>query len=241
MTKTSSKFSFKGITKVVSPSIRDLLSVKKVVTPTRSDNEVQIIEYGLPFKDIKELHPLFFSYDPRGLECVPLPHGFCPMCRCPSNYCAEIVMGEMCCDDTLAQLEFDDKTERELVTMTKDLFAKVYTEAVLSKMRWNQIEDEDRIRNTVTLIPPRCMRKNSRRRVLSVLKSYMEGKTHVHCYRKYDSESDEEDDVPNKKNCDEADSDDESVELVSRTAVEQAKDVGPMFRVVKDMINKQNK
>ena len=147
-------------------------------------------------------------------------------------------MGEMCSEDTLAQLCFKDKPEQELVTMTKDLFAKVYMEAVLSKMRWNKIEDEDRIRNTVTLMPPRCMRKNSRRTVLSVLKRYMESKTHVHCYRKYDSESDEDEDK-NEDEGDDCDSDDDSVEVLSgRTAVEQAVDFSPTFRMIKRMIKK---
>ena len=235
MTKTSSKFSFKGITKVVSPSLMDRRAVKKAVgKKTSEDNdEVQVVEYGLPLKDIKELHPLYFSYDPRGLECVPLPHGFCPMCRCPSNYCAEIVMGEMCSEDTLAQLCFDNKPERELVTMTKDLFAKVYTEAVLSKMRWNQIEDEDRIRNTVILMPPRCMRKKSRCSVLDVLKRYMESKTHIHCYRNYDSESDDD---SKEDQADECDGDDDTVEVLSRTAIEQPVDYSPTFRMIKRMI-----
>ena len=87
MTKTRSKFSCKGITKVVSPSLRDQQAVTKGVgrKTCEDKDEVQVVEYGLPLKDIKDLHPLYFSYDPRGLECVPLPHGFCPMCRCPSN------------------------------------------------------------------------------------------------------------------------------------------------------------
>ena len=166
MTKTPSKFSYKGLAIIVSPSIRDLLAVKKITKKKTTDTEVEVVEYGLPLKDIKELHPLYFSYDPCGLECVPLPHGFCAMCtRCPSNYCA-----------------------------------------VLSKMRWNLIEDEDRIRNMVILIPPSCMRKNSRHRVLDVLKTYMEGKTHVHCYRKCDSKSDDD---SNKDEPDDRDSDDE--------------------------------
>ena len=101
-------------------------------------------------------------------------------------------------ETTLEQICWEaSKPEMELVQETKDLFAKLYTEAVVSKMMWNKIEDEYRIRNTVIKIPPRCMRKKSLRAVLEVLKRFMEGIDHVHKERKYDSESDEEEESEN--------------------------------------------
>ena len=61
----------------------------------------------------------------------------------------------------------------------------------------------------------------------------MESKTHVHCDRKYDSESDDE---SNEDEGDECDGDDKSVEVLSRTAVEQPVDYSPTFRMIKRMI-----
>ena len=67
------------------------------------------------------------------------------------------------------------------------------------------------------------------------VKTYMKGKTHVICFRKYDSESDAD---PMDSDTEECKNDEDSVKLEKRTIVEQAEDIGPMFKALKQMIKK---
>ena len=53
---------------------------------------------GTPLDLIKSQHSLFYLYNPRGFNKRRfLPPGYCVYCRCPENYCADKVFGEICC------------------------------------------------------------------------------------------------------------------------------------------------
>ena len=146
----------------------------------------------------------------------------------------------MCYENTLAHICWESsKPEMELVCETKDLFAKMYKETVISRMGWNGVDDEYKIGNAVILIPPHCMRKKSVRSILNVLKTFVEGITHVIKEQKYDSESDNNDEM-DKEESEDCSSDCDSVVVVSRTVVDQGLDVLPMIKKARDMLNKKD-
>ena len=51
---------------------------------------------GTPFQLMKTSNSLYYTYDPRGYRLKNLPNGYCKGCRCPKNYCADILYGKIC-------------------------------------------------------------------------------------------------------------------------------------------------
>ena len=133
------------------------------VTTTKPKEEKEYkVSVGSTYGDIKRSHKLYFTYDPRGYKTQPLPKGYCEFCRCPMNYCAEIVFGVMSKDHALTKVytpgTYHDKDDRGVM---KQVFDEAYTEAVFSKLRWNgfnlnAIEVEESWRKVKI---PLCMKK----------------------------------------------------------------------------------
>ena len=48
---------------------------------------------GVPFSTIRNKKKLFYSYDPSGAN--DFDARYCPHCRCPKNYCSNIVLGDL--------------------------------------------------------------------------------------------------------------------------------------------------
>lgn len=150
--------------------------------------------HGTPVDIIKDRHPLFYTYDPRGIEKgVDLPPAYCSRCRCPLNYCAEKVFGSMIekrCDYEIYKRMgvhvYHDKYEIQMI------FEKFYTEAVTAKLMWNNINFEFDHRNMVRrLYIPGCMKYRSFRRVI---KDYILEKDRLN-YLMYDNEEQEVDEA----------------------------------------------
>jgi hypothetical protein len=129
----------------------------------REEESEEITEYhlrGTPICNIKSRYPLFFTYDPRGVEKTKkLPAGHCKDCRCPINYCAEAIFGQMVIDrcehDIYLRVGihgYNDDYEIE------ELFKQIYTDAVKNKMMWNRISFTDGYNTAGTFYVPGCMR-----------------------------------------------------------------------------------
>ena len=114
---------------------------KKVVIDLTNDED---INSGIPIDTMKNIHSLYFTYDPRGIKKdLLLPIGYCRGCHCPSNYCSGIILGSMCCDHAFEILNtgggswsvFDSEDYR-------GSFKEAYTIAIESKSRWNSIKKD---------------------------------------------------------------------------------------------------
>ena len=111
----------------------------------------------LPFEEIKRSNSLFFSYDPRGVrKGIPLPEGHCKYCRCPTLYCANIVLAKVCVDHMNFLIyrnpakPIEDKTQKGMFRQ----FRICYTEAVIAAMRTNGIDFKEGFRLTCTVRLP---------------------------------------------------------------------------------------
>ena len=111
----------------------------------------------------------FFSYDPSGLEeGRPLPIKYCTHCRCPSAYCANIVLGPQVYDEmtfllfrnTFAAVK--DDSPRGI----KILFKYYYKRAVQSKMRINDIEFPMGYDISQGYVLPNCIRQGCLNEIL---------------------------------------------------------------------------
>ena len=123
----------------------------------------------LPIHIIKRNHPLFFTYDPRGVKKgTPLPIGHCQYCRCPKIYCSDIVIGKIATAHTEfllyrnAQKNLVDESREGL----KYTFRECYSEAIRSKMRTNGIFFQWGFKDDIVYRLPWCVRDNSLMRFL---------------------------------------------------------------------------
>jgi len=234
------------------------LKFARLVTPktTKRNTKISpstIIDLTLtepkPFFVIKNEHPLFFSYDPRGNKKIKKAGiDYCEHCLCPSQYCAEVVFGSMTSKRTMSLIKhegidyYDD--EDDIATE----YAKIYTNFVVNKMSWNNISfrffDED-----IPLGIPRCMQMGSLTQLctrvqkkrdkeadavwsadLDLTEKELDDFVAKNCKKIHDTPPREPDeDIVIKENVDES-------SIVKRTAVEQASDVGPMFKRMKQKI-----
>jgi hypothetical protein len=101
-----------------------------------SQDPDEYLNHGATFKYIKESNTLFWSYDPRGMgKQFALQNTYCSHCRCPKNYCADVVMGGV----TSKQVEFLMSVSPDLHQVNcyniKRTFGTVYSEQVHYKMQ----------------------------------------------------------------------------------------------------------
>ena len=131
------------------------------------DNEVDLLP-GTPLQKMVEQNSLFFSYNPYGLDISEtLPKGYCPSCRCPNNYCSNVVLGKMCYNHAsfiLYDVEgvgyYDEKEEAAY------LFAKAYTEAVRYKMLQNNIDLHGDFEPELVISVPSCVKRGYQRKFI---------------------------------------------------------------------------
>jgi hypothetical protein len=194
---------------------------------------------------IKNKHPLFFTYDPRGTKKIKtMGIDYCKYCLCPKKYCAEEVYGKMTSKRTLHLMKLEGLDDYDDDDDIKEKYASVYTMFVKSKMMWNNISfkrfDED---DTVRI--PGCMERGS----LSYLYRDVEKKREAEADAVWDHDSldltkKELDnfvasvvpgrgvkEVPEEEKG--SDSVSDEVDVKARTVIEQASDIGPMFKLMK--------
>ena len=116
---------------------------------------------GTPLNLIKNTHSLFFAYDPRGYKKKNLPNGYCRACRCPKNYCAEVVYGKICA--ARVEMLINEKgtlnvDEDEIVEM----FEEVYSINIYAQLMRNSLKFEKELKMNI----PRCMRMQSMKRLV---------------------------------------------------------------------------
>ena len=140
--------------------------------PKKAKNMKPYPPTPLPLHIIKQYHPLFFTYDPRGVKKgTPLPIGHCKYCRCPTIYCSDMILGKITADHTqflLCRNEGenlkDDSTEG-----LKYTFRECFSEAVMSKMRTNGIFFPFGFKLDTVYRLPLCVKNGSLRRFLIML------------------------------------------------------------------------
>ena len=79
--------------KAITPSRSEEMHYASMFVDLTAETEEQELLPGAPFSTIKNCHKLYFMYDPRGSKDAD--SRYCPHCRCPKNYCAKIVMGDI--------------------------------------------------------------------------------------------------------------------------------------------------
>ena len=197
---------------------------------------------------IRNKHPLFFSYDPRGTKKIKtMGIEFCKDCLCPKKYCAEIVYGKMTARRTLNLMQregLDDYDDNDDISTE---FAEVYTMFIKGKMMWNNISFK-RFNEDKSVKVPGCMIRGS----LSYLFTEVQKRRDADADAVWDDGLDlteKELDafvasvVPGRDSKQPSEEEDggmdmsDSVTTVamveSRTAIEQASDIGPMFKLMK--------
>ena len=197
--------------------------------------------------ELRSNNALFYSYDPRGRQIKHEEKDlFCNLCKCPKLYCAEKVFGEMCykhVEHLVAKLGFD-VIDTQLMVIQH--FNRTYTELVHHKMMWNHISFAKY--NTRMYVPvPDCMRLASLRRIIDDVAIWREERTEVVSWGPSIDGEDEDEELPLLVRKSSSDSnDDSSNEVVvptevttennKRTAIEQASDVGPIFKMIKKYV-----
>ena len=208
---------------------------------------------------IRSANDLFFSYDPRGYNVLvsPLPSDFCTACRCPSLYCADIVFGPMCYTyvENMIYKEGMDKYGKDDV---RELFNRVYTDAVQSKMMWNNISFHGFNYNKFMKVPVCLKRGNVKKLITAIVLEQERQQELIWCG---DTDLSEKSRKKARKTTDThkrgnrqqytkrevimVDMDEEDVLSTSvargskcnpeRTAIEQAPDAGAAFRLLKQI------
>ena len=103
-------------------------------SPTIINNKPPIVDLTKnevePLFLIRNKNPLFYSYDPRGESktiCKSNPMIYCQYCRCPAQYCADLVIGCLSAKHSLYKMNDDniqDYSDEDDVTA---VFLEVYT------------------------------------------------------------------------------------------------------------------
>ena len=139
-----------------------------VIKKQKRDNS-SVPPAPVPLHIIQRNNPLFFTYDPRGVKKgTPLPIGHCKHCRCPTIYCADIVLGKI----TTAHTEFllYRNAKKSLVDESREAlkytFRECYSKAIMSKMRTNGIFFPWGFSLDIVYRLPWCVRDNSLMRFL---------------------------------------------------------------------------
>ena len=243
---------------VPTPKAASKLKSNRLVSPTSAKNNTKTSPSSViditgsepaPLFIIKNEHPLFFSYDPRGTKKIKRSGiDYCEDCLCPKKYCAEVVFGTMTAKRTMSLLKqegLDDYDDEDDIATE---YSKVYTNFIINKMSWNNISfryfDDD-----IPLGSPRCMQRGSLTQLCYEVQEKRDEDADAVWGGDLDMSEKELDDfvatvVLNRNGPpppeDGKDSDIEDCIDVSsvakRTAIEQASDVGPMFKRMKQKL-----
>ena len=152
---------------IVTPKMKSYQSSQdsKDIIDLSQDPE-EYLNHGATFKYIKESHTLFWSYDPRGMgKEFALQNTYCSHCRCPKNYCADVVMGDV----TSTHVEFLMNRHTDVHDLTgyniKKSFGTVYSEQVNHKMQQNGIAFDKGMDFKKKHDVPKCMLEGSLKRL----------------------------------------------------------------------------
>ena len=209
----------------------------------------------LPLDRIKQMNSLFFSYDPRGVKPNhKLPESYCPGCRCPRNYCSDIVMKKEI-EEHVRFLVNDDRSCRcghPLTIMAlESQVKKAYSHQINHRMLNNGIKYVEGFNPYQGHKIPKCMEGTQDR----ITKMIMEEEDTIaeKLHNDYIIKKDEYNYpslklVPDK---DDSETDDDLPDLKDRRekseredgeymCVHQKPDVGPMFKVMKMEMARKN-
>jgi hypothetical protein len=153
-------------------------------------------------EEIKRTNQLFYSYDPRGYKTKPLPEGYCISCYCPNKYCAETVFGTMVMNDALTRVYAPNACyETDCKTEMKSVFEEAYSQAVLSKLRWNgfDLNGYEEVESCKEIEIPTCMRVSSFKRFWNQIKKNNFNEEIIACtsFVDYDEEAEVEEALKN--------------------------------------------
>jgi hypothetical protein len=119
---------------------------------------------------------------------------YCEDCRCPDEYCADIVFGEMTKNHSLTKAYAPGSRwkleKREELTVC---FEEAYTEAVFSKLRWNgfKLSAKEEKESWRSISIPRCMKRNSLKEFIKQIKKNNRKEYEIACRRYYGSEQEQ--------------------------------------------------
>jgi hypothetical protein len=207
---------------------------------------IEIIDLTAPpsIESIRLNNNIYFTYDPRGLaNNTTLPVGYCRHCRCPEPYCADKMFGKYCyqhMERLVSRMGFDYyRLERDI----KWDFISQYMNLLEMKLTFNNIV----IRNwklDKDMEFPLCVSQGHYKTFLEDVKLWenRDSEENPPIVMEFVNDDDIEMGLPPLLKRKDSDSDDDVDEpsgtasrkaSTDRTAVEQASDVGMMFKLVK--------
>ena len=155
-----------------------------IITPTPAPKKAKNTNRPLPLHIIKQYHPLFFSYDPRGVKKgTPLPLGHCKYCRCPTIYCCDMILGKIAASHTEFLLCRNEgkNLKDESTEGLKYTFRECYSEAIRAKMRTNGIFFPFGMNIDIVYRLPLCVKNGTQRQFLIMLEEDKEAEDN-NCY-----------------------------------------------------------
>ena len=215
---------------------------------------IEIIDLTEPpsIETIRNNNDLYFTYDPRGVSLSNIPVGYCNYCRCPDPYCADKMFGRYCYEYMERLVGRMGFKYYKLETDIKWDFLTHYKNLLEMKLTFNNILVGDwKLDKDMEF--PKCLRVGYYAKFLSDMKLWENREDEdaqppiimefvddddiamglPPLLKRHDSESDDEVDGPSGMR---------RHASSSKTAVEQASDVGPMFKVMKQhLLNGQKK
>ena len=266
---------------ILSTTPRKLLKTvtpQKVVAPNNfidlfEDSDCEIMEQVIPninpvvvdltqdeteLASIKQQHPLFFTYDPTGVDPSKMHTSieYCRSCKCPEVYCCNTIFGPMCHKDVERLVCKNGFEDYEDETELKSCFKCIYTDLVKCKMLMNNVSLHG-INDYKYMALPKCVKRGYLKKLIDDLSLWEHQEEERMNEREeaiaaiYDKSDDEPADLPDLVDR----SIEEELDVVhvvvnpylpqKRTAIEQAKDVSLLFKAmkthVKNAINKTEK
>ena len=204
---------------------------------------------------IKKENDLFFTYNPMGCD-VPVNSDltYCEHCRCPLVYCNNTVFGPMCYRDVERLVCKNGFEEFEGDREIKLFFRCTYTDLIKSKMLMNNVS-LIHISEYRYMRLPKCVKRGSLRKLIDDIKLWKHEEDEVRIQDGLEPQTPDEDKIflaletgeglpEDLPPLDPPLSTSASGRVVNpykntgRTAVEQAADVGPMFKVMKKEVMK---
>ena len=225
----------------------------KEVSPDKDDNPEggAIVDLTKPpsLETIEKENKLYFTYDPRGFQGQTLPKDYCTDCRCPSQYCSDLVFGKCCyrhVEIMVAKNGFDDyKKENDILWE----YMNHFNDQVHCKMVRNNISYGSYCLTT-DLDLPDCMKKGTYQLILHDIKAWKErDNDHICDESEIDSMYDDAyNTIAHREVFESMNVDMRGQELKptvqhnpDRTAIEQASDVSGAFKAVKKYVESKRR
>ena len=224
--------------------------IMEQVIPNPNPVVVDLTQDETELVNIKQQHPLFFSYDPTGVDPSKMETNieYCRICKCPEVYCCNTIFGPMCHKDVehlVCKNGFQDYEEESEL---KSCFKCIYTDLVKCKMLMNNVSLRE-INDFKYMSLPKCVKRGYLKKLIDDV-ALWEHQEEQDMYERgsaiaaiYDNKSDDEPaDLPDLVDR----SIEEELDVVhvimnpylpqKRAVVEQATDVSPLFKVIKTQV-----